>query len=352
MLNCGQWERFRAIALVIAACVAAAATSATAQGGPASGRAQTPSKSGRAPASPDGHPDLTGVWSFASATPLERPAQFANKPVLTDAEAAEFVKNLPMDGCRLVKCDGTAKGNLDSAYGAEWWELGSKMADNRTSLVIDPPDGRIPPLTPEAAKRVAALRALSPSNAAIAGPEDATVTDRCLVGFNSGPPMNPSAYNNLVQIFQTATHVVILNEMIHNARIIPIDGRSHLPDSVRQWVGDSRGRWEGDTLVVETTNFRRDSLAGPGGAGSVNAQSFRLTERFSRTKPDTLQYEYTMNDPTTWTKPWTVRVPMEKSANHLYEYACHEGNYSMPNRLSAARADDRKTGEKQDTTGK
>jgi hypothetical protein len=154
--------------------------------------------------------------------------------------------------------------------------------------------------------------------------------------------MNPSAYNNMVQITQSKGFVVIFNEMIHNSRIIPLDGRPHLPSSVRQWAGDSRGHWEGDTLVVETTNFRSDSIPGPGGATSTDPANTRLVERITRTKTNTLQYEYTMSDSNTWARPWTVRVPMTKSNDQVYEYACHEGNYSMPNRLSAARAGDRR----------
>jgi hypothetical protein len=203
---------------------------------------------------------------------------------------------------------------------------------------VDPPSGTIPPLTPEAQKKVAEVRTLDRSRALLDGPEQATLTDRCIMGFNSGPPMTPSAYNNLVQIVQAGSHVVILNEMVHNARLVPVDGRPHHPASVRLWAGDSRGRWEGDTLVVETTNFRRDSLVGASGSTSTDPESIRLIERFTRTNADTLQYEYTMNDPRTWTKPWTVRIPMKLSAEPIYEYACHEGNYSMANRLSAARA--------------
>jgi hypothetical protein len=290
---------------------------------------------------PDGHPDLQGVWNFGSATPLQRPAQFANKPVLTDAEAEAYLKNLPKDGCRLVNCDGSNQGKLESAYGEAWWDFGSKMAENRTSLIVDPPDGKVPPLTPEAQKKIAENVKLDRARAPLDGPEGATVTDRCLVGFNSGPPMNPSAYNNMVQIMQSSTYVVLLNEMIHNARIIPLDGRPHLPATVHQWVGDSRGHWEGDTLLVETTNFRSDSIPGPGGATSTDPENARLVERFTRTKADTLQYEYTITDAHTWTRPWTVRFPMTKSTDQIYEYACHEGNYSMPNRLSAARAGER-----------
>jgi hypothetical protein len=297
---------------------------------------------GNVPRLPDGRPDLQGVWSFESATPLQRPAEFANKAVLTDAETETFLKSLPTGGCRFVKCDGSAQSRLESAYDDTWYASGSKLADNRTTLVVDPPDGRIPPLTPEAQKKVAAVRALDRGRAPLDGPEQATITDRCIIGFNSGPPMNPSAYNNNVQIAQTSTHVVIFNEMIHSARIVPLDGRPHVSANIRLWVGDARGRWEGDTLVVETTNFRSDSQVGPGGATSTAPEQVRLVERFTRTGAGTLQYEYTMNDPRTWTKPWTVRVPMLRSSDPIFEYACHEGNYSMPNRLAAARAQDGK----------
>ena len=308
--------------------------------------AQTGAQKGNVPRLPDGRPDLQGVWSFESATPLQRPPQFANKAVLTDAETDNFLKSLPSGGCRFVKCDGSAEGRLESAYDDTWYAAGSKLADNRTSLVIDPPDGRIPPLTPEAQKKVEAVRALDRGRAALDGPEQATITDRCIIGFNSGPPMNPSAYNNNVQIAQTPNHVVIFNEMIHSARIVPLDGRPHLSSSVKLWVGDSRGRWEGDTLVVETTNFRGDSQVGPGGSTSTAPEQIRLIERFTRTAADRLQYEYTMNDLRTWTKPWTVRIPMRRSSDPIYEYACHEGNYSMPNRLAAARAQDGKARKK------
>lgn len=290
------------------------------------------------PRTGDGRPDLQGVWDFGSATPLERPAQFSGKPVLTDAEAQAYLKNLPSGGCRFVKCDGSDQGKLESAYNDGWYDVGTRLAENRTSLIIDPPDGRLPPLTPDAQKKLARIRALDPARAFIDGPEHATITDRCIVGFNSGPPMNPSAYNNMVQIVQTPAHVAILNEMIHNARIVPVDGRPHLRPAIRQWVGDSRGRWQGDTLVVETRNFRPDSAAGPGGAASTDPENAYLVERFTRIDADTLHYEYTMTDPHTWTRPWTARIPMTKSPDPLFEYACHEGNYSMTYRLSASRA--------------
>jgi hypothetical protein len=308
----------------------ATATMARPVGGHKAGKKKT------APRTADGRPELDGVWDFATATPLERPTEFAGRPVLTDQEAEAYVKTLANDGCRIIKCDGGQQGRLDSAYGAEWWGWRTKLAWNRTSLVVDPPDGRIPPLTPEAQ---AQGQNRSRGRRILNGPEDFSVADRCLVGFNSGPPMNPGAYNNFMQLFQTRDHVVLLNEMIHNSRIIPLDQRPHLPANIRQWVGDSRGRWDGDTLVVETTNFRADSNPRSG-----IADHSRLTERFTRVDADTLLYEYTMDDPRRWTQPWTVQIPMAKAPDgtRVYEYACHEGNYAMANSLNASRDEERK----------
>ena len=297
---------------------------------------RTPAARPPAPRMADGRPELQGVWSFATATPLQRSQEFAGKAVLTDAEAAAFEKKLATGGCRIINCDGSARATLETAYNDFWWDWGNKLALNRTSLIVDPPDGRMPPTTPEGQKRMAAGFAafIRPTN----GPEDRTLADRCLIGFNAGPPLTPSAYNNNVQVFQAHDYVALMTEMIHNARIVPLDGRPHLSSSVSQWAGDSRGRWEGDTLVIETTNFRPETAPGGG-----NPSVARLVERLTRVDRDVLMYEYTMNDPAIWTKPWTVQVPMMRSQEPIYEYACHEGNYAMPNILNAARADDKKS---------
>jgi hypothetical protein len=292
------------------------------------------------PRTADGKPDLQGVWDFRTITPLERPKDLGEKAVLTDAEAAEYErKNVRNQDNREVTQLGTSNGaptntDLERAYNDFWWDFGRNIVGTkRTSLIIDPPDGRMPALTPEATARGKARRATF--ERAAHGPEDRGVGERCLLGFNSGPPMLPSAYNNNVQIFQTPTHLVILNEMVHNARIVPLDGRPHVNEKVRQWVGDSRGRWDGETLVVETTNFLGET------AFQNSSPNLHLTERFRRVDQHTLVYEFTVNDPTTWTRPWTAQVPMRKSDERLYEYACHEGNYGMTNLLSAARAVDR-----------
>jgi len=307
---------------------------------PVSGQEKpAPTKKKSLPRTADGKPDLQGVWDFRTLTPLQRPKEYADRPVLSDAEAVEFERKnaLNFDNREetptTVQNGAKSSADVDRAYNDFWWDFGKKVVGTRrTSLIVDPPDGKIPPLTPEAQKR-SAERAEAYSRAAF-GPEDRGVGERCILGFNSGPPMLPSAYNNNVQIFQGDGHIALLNEMVHNARIIQMDGRPHLPGSVRQWVGDSRGRWDGDTLVVETTNFLGATAFPNSGPG------LRLTERFSRTDADTLLYEFTVDDPATWTKPWTVQVPMERSAEPMYEYACHEGNYGMTNLLSGARAVD------------
>jgi hypothetical protein len=285
----------------------------------------------------DGRPDLQGVWDFRTLTPMERPKDLADKEVLTDQEALEFErKNVRNQDTRESAPRGISNGaptttDLERAYNDFWWDFGKKVVGTRrTSLIVDPPDGRIPALTPEAQARQGG-RMKNFQRAAV-GPEDRGVGERCILGFNSGPPMLPSAYNNNVQIFQTADHLVLLNEMVHNARVIPLDGRPHVAKGVRQWVGDSRGRWVGDTLVVETTNFIGETAfpnAGP---------NLHLTERFSRVDRDTLLYEFTVSDPTTWTRPWTAQIPMTRTDLPIYEYACHEGNYGMTNLLLAARA--------------
>lgn len=279
-----------------------------------------------------GDPDLQGVWDFRTITPLERPEALGDKAVLTPEEAAEFEQaTLAAQDKDLRAEDGIgADRDVANAYNQFWWDYGDSLTeDRRTSLVVDPPNGRIP------------RKARSDGFAGVgdratpAGPEDRPLWERCIIGFNSGPPMLPSAYNNNVQIFQTPDHVVILNEMVHNARIVPLDGRKHLTARIRQQVGDSRGRWEGDTLVVETTNFLRET----GFTGA--AAGLRLVERFTRADGDTLVYEFTVEDPERFTAPWTAMVPMRHSTEPMFEYACHEGNYGMTNLLAGARAEER-----------
>jgi hypothetical protein len=294
------------------------------------------------PRTPDGRPDLQGVWDFSTLTPMERPKELAGKTVLTDQEAAEFeAARLHYENRdRIDPVTGRtaqyAPGQV-VPYNEFWYERGTVISTRRTSLVVDPPDGRIPALTPEAEKkRLEAAEARRGVGADEPRPggwlEDISYPVRCIMGFNSGPPMTPSAYNNVFQLFQTPQYVVILNEMVHTARIVPLDGRPH--GNIRQWAGDSRGRWEGDTLVVDTINFHAStSLRG-------SSPGMHLIERFTRTDAGTLLYEFTVSDPATWTRPWTAAVPMRKG-NTIYEYACHEGNYGLTNLLKFARDKER-----------
>jgi hypothetical protein len=280
-----------------------------------------------------GHPDLQGIWDFATITPLERPSDLAGKDVLTKEEAAEFEKQI-LQRRDADRRDGGAEADVGRAYNQFWWDYGSKViSTKRTSLVVDPADGKIPALTPAGQKKADARAAVLRRPAE--GPEDRNLWERCILAPNAGPPMLPSAYNNNVQIFQTPTHVVVYNEMINDVRVIPLDNRPHIAGNIRQWKGDSRGRWEGDTLIIDTTNFRADSAFRGASAG------LQLTERFTRVAPDTLLYEFTANDPATWTKPWSVALPMNKTEGPVYEYACHEGNYGIVNILTGARAQEK-----------
>jgi hypothetical protein len=283
------------------------------------------------PRTADGKPDLQGVWSFAMLTPLERPAEFAGKATLTDKEAADIAKQFT-ERRNADRRDGGAAADVSRAYNDSWYDYGQR-ASNQTSLIIDPPDGKLPALTP-AGQKIADERRKAGQRPAW-GPEDRSLGERCILGFNSGPPMMPSAYNNNVEIFQTRDTVAILNEMVHNARVVPLDGRPH--STVRQWVGDSRGHWEGNTLVVDTINFTNNGT----GIRTPTDENYHLTERFTLRDANTLIYEFTVDDPTTLTKPWTASVPMTRSNQAMYEYACHEGNYGMMGIMTAARAEDK-----------
>ena len=297
---------------------------------------------------PDGHPDLQGVWTSATLTPLERPLELARTPVLTQAEAAAYEKQLLQQGNR-DRRDGSSETDVGRAYNEFWFDRGTKVVGRRrTSLIVDPPDGRVPPLIPAAQKRMDATRAhaaLHPAD----GPEDRPLAERCLLWPTAGPPMLPGAYNNNYQIVQAPGYVTILVEMIHDVRTIPTDGRPHLPPNIRQWMGDPRGHWEGDTLVVETTNFTdKTSDVGAGMQRTTfrgSDDQLRLIERFTRVDPDTLLYEFTVDDPTAFTRQWTAQIPMTRSADPLFEYACHEGNYAMRGVLAGARAEEKKGGD-------
>ena len=294
-----------------------------------------------------GDPDLLGIWDFKTLTPLQRPAALADTAVLTAEEAAEFERQ-ELESHDADRRDGPAIQDINRGYNQFWHDRGTNItSDRRTSLIVDPPDGRIPPLTTEAQAEAGSPRRRPITERIVIGspalgPEDVGLSERCILGFSSGPPIVPSGNNNNLQLFQTPDYVVVLTEMIHEVRIVPLDGRPHLPAGIRQWLGDSRGRWEGETLVIETTNFTDKAsfsggLTGRGGSG----ETFRVVERFTRVDADTLLYEFTVADPMWWTRPWSVVLPMRKTAGPLFEYACHEGNYGIAGILRGARADER-----------
>jgi hypothetical protein len=295
---------------------------------------------------PWGDPDLQGTWDFTTITPLQRPPELAGKEFLTESEARALEKQINQQRVQTEEVSPGALGGVPrpetdpGIYNlAWWWEPNGRrlVGTRRTSLVIDPPDGRVPALTPRAQ---AISKARDEARELRRAPSDLPLAERCIMGFNSGPPMVPGPYNNLVQIFQSPGYVVIVNEMVHDSRIVPLDSRPHLGDALRFWAGDSRGHWEGDTLVVETRNLT-DNGTGTFGLPGLADRNARIVERFTRNGDGGLVYRFTITDPTVWTRPWSVEVPMTRIDGFVMEYACHEGNYSLPNILAGARAEEK-----------
>jgi hypothetical protein len=330
------------VAAVLAAGSLVVVSLAAQPAGPSTGEAPAGWK---VPRTPDGRPDLQGVWGNNSVTPMTRPRQWKDKATLTDAELNElkalaaaqvdeggdaifgnFVQQL-LDAKERGKYDQASYDPTTGNYNQFW--MAEREWDHRTSLIVDPPDGQFPPLTPEAEARRAAAGATP--RRGTDGPEDRPLSERCI---SYGAPRTQSNYNSYVQIIQSPETVVLYQEMIHDARVVPMTSKPHLPARIRQLHGDPRGRWDGDSLVVETTNYLN------GFQGST--PDVKLTERYTRVSPDFINWEVTVDDPKTWTKPWTFMVRLKKTDGLIYEYACHEGNYSMTGILAGARAEEAK----------
>ena len=288
------------------------------------------------PRTPWGDPDLQGVWNNGTVTPLERPSALAGKQVLTNEEADTFAKEA-LERANADRRDGSAKADIDRAYNEFWFDRGTTVDTRRTSLIVDPPDGRIPALTPEGRAREAARAERSRRRGPSDSWEDRNLRERCLL--NHGVPPLPSGYNNNYQIFQVPGYVVILHEMLFEPRIIPLNGRPHVGAGIRLWMGDARGRWEGNTLVVDTTNFSEKVMIR--GIDPDPSDALHVTERFTRVAANAIDYQFTIEDPKMWTRPWTGSVPMTRIDERLYEYACHEGNYGMFGILAGARAEEK-----------
>ena len=275
------------------------------------------------PRAPDGHPDLQGTFTFRTLTPMQRPTELGERAVLTEEEAAEWAvfENRRQNRDLIIDSVGGAQyppGVI--SYNEFWYERGDDtVVDRRTSLIVDPPNGRIPALTEEALQRrrdVSTMRELS------LGPEARPYAERCIVTRTSGPPMQPGSYNLNVQFVQTSAYFMIMNEMIHNVRVVRMN-KEHRDGPSMNWEGDSVGHWEGNTLVVDTVNFWK------GTAFADSTSKMHLVEKFTRTGADSIQYQFTIEDPTTWIAPWTAVIPMRSMDQPIYEYACHEGNYGF-----------------------
>lgn len=344
-----------ALALSITAC-------SEAQQDPKAKSAEAKKNAGyEAPRNSQGQPNLQGVWDFRTLTPLERPKALGDQAVFSADEQATFrakaVDATDVDKLREKTAKTDAATDIEGAYNNFWMDYGTTMnEDRRTSLIVEPADGRLPKLTAEAVARMKKDRDLAPPvrnivsiglvNFLPSGPEVLGLSERCLLSFNAGPPLIPSAYNNNLRIIQTPKHVVIFTEMIHDARIVPIDGSAHLPAEMTKWTGDSRGHWEGDTLIVKTTNFTGKTptfqlplnLSEPELNGVVGTgEHFTLIERFTRTSDSRIVYNYTVNDSSTFTKPFTASIPLKATDGQMFEYACHEGNHGAAGMLSGAR---------------
>ena len=340
-----QGSAFGVLALAAGLASGAIAVGAQAQGQAPASRSTGAARTAAVARTPDGHPDFQGVWANNTVTPLQRPKQWENKKTLTDAEIA----NLQKFAARITENDGDAQfgdgfilavlnqiekpKSYDPGTGNynQFWVVERDWHDRRTSLIVDPPDGKLPPMTPEGEKRRTAEVEHRRAHA-FEDPEVFPLGERCV---NFGVPRVQAGYNSYIQIVQSPGYVMIMSEMAHDARIIPLDDRPHLDSRVRVWNGDSRAHWEGDTLVIDTTNFS------PKSEFMGAHDKLHLTERLTRVGPEILNYEFTVNDPTMWTAPWTAMIPLKHKDEAIYEYACHEGNEAIPNMLRGHRYEER-----------
>jgi hypothetical protein len=334
--------RFLVAAAIVTVLISATwlAPAAVAGQGPSASAAKPAAKTYTAPRTPDGQPDLQGYWTNAGYAPLERPDDVTKEFFTTKEEAVEYEK-------RFVDYEAaqTTPGTIpDVHYDHTQFGLDRSVAgyttNMRTSLIIDPPNGKLPPLSAEGKRRQAERAEARKRSGPYDGPENLPLGTRCVIMDRNGPPYMYGNYNNTYQIIQTPGYVMILAEMLHDARIIPIDNRPQLPDTVRQWVGSSRGHWEGETLVVETANFN-----GKNPFRGFSSEKMRVTERFTRTEEGSIRYQFTVDDPATWTRSWTGEMPIKKTVGPIFEHACHEGNYGLTNILAGARAEEKKAAE-------
>ena len=322
-----RWCVFPRVAVVTLIAVTSLAPVLTAGQTPATTATRTPQST------PWGDPDLQGLWNNGTTTPLERPDELAGKEFFTDAEVAARDN----DVFRSRNTDREPRAGDPGTYNDHWWERGETARNRRTSLIVDPTDGRLPPLSAEGRQRAVALEDRRRSRGPFDSYEDRPLTERCII-YRGIPPI-PTGYSNNYHILQTPTYVAILQEHIHDVRLIPLDGRPHIGTPIRQWLGDSRGHWEGQTLVVETTNFSENAMVR--GVRGDPSESLRVVERFTRTDAATIDYQFTIEDPRTWTRPWSGAIPMTLTPGPMFEYACHEGNYGLENVLRGARAQER-----------
>jgi hypothetical protein len=311
------------------------------------GAVKTPlSKTYVAPRTLEGQPDLQGYWSNTTYTPLQRPNN-VTKEFYTKEEAEQMAKRAALE-----EGEQTIPGTIPDVH-YDFTQFGLDRSQSpfvlnlRTSLIVDPPDGKLPPLSAEGQKRAAErAEARRQMGGVLDAAQNQPLSVRCILMDRNGPPMLAGAYNNNYQIVQVPGYVMIVVEMLHNARIIPLDGRPPLSPSIRQWSGSSRGHWEGETLVIETTNFTEKS------AFQGSSENMRLVERFTRLADDTMRYQFTVEDPSTWTRPWTAEVPWKKTIGPIFEHACHEGNYGLANSLAGARVEEKKAAEDAKKPGK